>query len=309
MANLLSTTVNGNVLVGPSGTANAYDGAATGKLYFGNQVSDSPTHYHITTNMENFGGSYSKLDIRWYTGQRFYAHYAYGGFRFKEITTGNNLFSIGEGDVHVRVNNNLYIAGNLAIHAGNIGSQSVSYAASAGSAGTVTGSSTIDGYLTLNTNWGVSPYTAAFNIVGTYPSMVFRGSNGDTHYLIHMDSNGDIQYYFGPGYTTNNWTQRYTFTKGGNFSVLTGNISASGTISASNFSGSSSGTNTGDQTNISGNSATTSQRDFSGDISTSGQGRFAGWYTGNAQTGLAAEIGTSGGQVYIIAYKAELTEL
>ena len=132
MANLLSTTVNGNVLVGPSGTANAYDGAATGKLYFGNQVSDSPTHYHITTNMENFGGSYSKLDIRWYTGQRFYAHYAYGGFRFKEITTGNNLFSIGEGDVHVRVNNNLYIAGNLAIHAGNIGSQSVSYASSAG---------------------------------------------------------------------------------------------------------------------------------------------------------------------------------
>ena len=41
MANLLSTTVNGNVLVGPSGTANAYDGAATGKLYFGNQVSDT----------------------------------------------------------------------------------------------------------------------------------------------------------------------------------------------------------------------------------------------------------------------------
>jgi hypothetical protein len=128
MANLLSTTVNGNVLVGPSGTANAYDGAATGKLYFGNQVSDSPTNYHITTNMEDFGGNYSKLDIRWYTGQRFYAHYAYGGFRFKEITTGNDLFSIGEGDVHVRVENNLYIAGNLAIHAGNIGSQSVSVA-------------------------------------------------------------------------------------------------------------------------------------------------------------------------------------
>lgn len=54
-----------------------------------------------------------------------------------------------------------------------------------------------------------------------------------------------------------------------------------------------------------GNSATTSQRDFSGDISTSGMGRFAGWYTGNAQTGLAAEIGTSGGQVYIIAYNRQ----
>jgi hypothetical protein len=133
-------------------------------------------------------------------------------------------------------------------------------AATATSAGTVTGSSTIGGYLTLSTNWGVSPYTSAFTIIGTHPSMTFRGSNADTHYLIHMDSAGDIQYYFGPGYTSNNWTQRYTFTKGGNFSALTGNISASGTISASNFSGShsgsSSGTNTGDQTNISGNAAT-----------------------------------------------------
>ena len=148
----------------------------------------------------------------------------------------------------------LYDAGNRVYSAGNPQTNI------SGSAGTVTGSSTIGGYLTLNVNWGVSPYTAAFNIVGTHPSMVFRGSNGDTHYLIHMDSAGDIQYYFGPGYTTNNWTQRYTFTKGGNFSALTGNISASGTISASNFSGShsgsSSGTNTGDQTNISGNAAT-----------------------------------------------------
>jgi len=125
-------------------------------------------------------------------------------------------------------------------------------AATATSAATLTGSSTVNGYLTLATNWGVSPYTSAFTIIGIHPSMTFRGSNGDTHYLIHMDSSGDIQYYFGPGYTTNNWTQRYTFTKGGNFSVLTGNISASGTVTGSNLSG----TNTGDQTNISGNAAT-----------------------------------------------------
>ncbi len=123
-------------------------------------------------------------------------------------------------------------------------------AATATSAGTVTGSSTVNGYLTLATNWGVSPYTSALTIIGTHPSMTFRGSNGDTHYLIHMDSAGDIQYYFGPGYTTNNWTRRYEFSKGGNFTVVTG------TISATNFSGSSSGTNTGDQTNISGNAAT-----------------------------------------------------
>lgn len=148
------------------------------------------------------------------------------------------------------------------IHSGNIGSQSVSYATTAGSASTVTGSSTINGYLTLNTDWGVSPYTSAFNIIGTHPSMTFRGSNGDTHYLIHMDSAGDIQYYFGPGYLTNNWTRRYEFTKGGNFSVLTGNISASGTVTGSNLSG----TNTGDQTNISGNAATATYATTAGSL-------------------------------------------
>jgi hypothetical protein len=57
--------------------------------------------------------------------------------------------------------------------------------------------------------------------------------------------------------------------------------------------------------NTSGNSATTSQRDFSGDISTSGMGRFTGWYNGNAATGLAAEIGISAGQAYIIAYNRQ----
>jgi hypothetical protein len=84
-----------------------------------------------------------------------------------------------------------------------------------------------------------------------------------------------------------------------------GAVTLTGTISASNFSGSSSGTNTGDQTNITGNSATTSQRDFSSDISTTGMGRFTGWYAGNAATGLAAEIGISGGQAYVIAYNRQ----
>jgi len=124
MANLLSTTLNGSLLIGPSGADSAYNGAATGKLYFGNQVSDSPTHYHITTNMEDYNGNYSKLDFRWYTGQRFYAHVVYGGFRFHEITTNAELFSVGKGDAHVRVENNLYVGdtiynnGNPVVHTG-----------------------------------------------------------------------------------------------------------------------------------------------------------------------------------------------
>jgi len=54
-----------------------------------------------------------------------------------------------------------------------------------------------------------------------------------------------------------------------------------------------------------GGSTTTSQRSFSGDISASGQGRFTGWYNGNAATGQAAEIGMSGGQGYIFVYNRD----
>jgi hypothetical protein len=91
----------------------------------------------------------------------------------------------------------------------------------------------------------------------------------------------------------------------GNAVTVGSGLSVTGAISASNFSGTSSGTNTGDQTSVSGNAGTTSQRDFSGDISTSGMGRFTGWYTGNAATGLAAEIGISASQAYIIAYNRQ----
>ena len=105
-------------------------------------------------------------------------------------------------------------------------------ASSASSAGSVTGASTMSGYLTVSANWGTSPYTSALTVIGTYPSITLRGSNSDWEYLMHMDSAGDIQYYFGPGYTANNWTQRYTFGRTGNFEVRTGTITASGDITA-----------------------------------------------------------------------------
>jgi hypothetical protein len=57
--------------------------------------------------------------------------------------------------------------------------------------------------------------------------------------------------------------------------------------------------------NVTGNSATTSQRSFTNDISTTGQGRFTGWYSGGAATGAAAEIGMSAGQGYIIVYNRD----
>jgi hypothetical protein len=67
-----------------------------------------------------------------------------------------------------------------------------------------------------------------------------------------------------------------------------------GTVTAPTFSGS-----------LSGNSTTTSQRAFSGDISTTGQGRFTGWYAGGASTALATEVGVSGGQGYVLCYSRD----
>ena len=129
-------------------------------------------------------------------------------------------------------NQELYVNNQQVIHSGNIGSQSVSYASTAGSAGSVTGASTMNGYLTVSANWAVSPYTSAFTIIGTYPSMTLRNSTADYEFLMHSDAAGDLQYYFGPGYTINSWTQRYTFGRTGNFEVRTGTITASGDITA-----------------------------------------------------------------------------
>jgi hypothetical protein len=57
--------------------------------------------------------------------------------------------------------------------------------------------------------------------------------------------------------------------------------------------------------NVTGNAATTSQRAFSGDISTAGQGRFTGWYSGGAATGAATEVGVSGGQGFVLGYNRD----
>jgi hypothetical protein len=124
------------------------------------------------------------------------------------------------------------------IDSSNIGSQSVSYASTAGSAssastaGSVTGSSTISGYLTLASDWGVSPYTSALTIIGTYPSITLRNSTSDWEWLLHHDGAGDLQYYAGAGYTVNSWTQRYTFGRYGDFYLRTGSLTASGDITA-----------------------------------------------------------------------------
>jgi len=179
MANLLSTTVNGSLLALNNGVTNAYTTASNGRLYLG---SNAQNDYSIYTHMENFGGNYTKLTLDWHTGIKIGASQTYGGIRFYGDAINNGgvkLFSVGEGDAHVRVENNLYVGntifnnGNAVIHTGNIGSQSVA------SASQVSGVSVSATEMNrLKTTLGVTglPYSCD----------IFVEGDPDTYYPVHF---------------------------------------------------------------------------------------------------------------------------
>jgi hypothetical protein len=185
-----------SVIVGRNSSSNSYDTASLGKLYFGSSGTDSPDYYNIATNMENFGGNYTKLDFLWYTGQRFYAHNGYGGFRFKEITGAQTtLFSIGEGDTNVRVTNSLFVSGsirstaNVAVNTGNDQSSST-------------------GGLTFWDNGGTTTSWVGFK------------SNASTGWGYHGGStaSGGYSTYFIMDTPSRGWIWRYASVGGTNFS-------------------------------------------------------------------------------------------
>ena len=94
--------VTGQFLVGGNFTNNSYNSVSSTRLLFGG--GNDPSNYHIGTNMENFGGNYSKLDLRWHTGIRMGAQAVYGGTRIfnnEDLTTV--LFSVGKGDGNIRI--------------------------------------------------------------------------------------------------------------------------------------------------------------------------------------------------------------
>jgi hypothetical protein len=379
MANLLSTAITGttttsdSVVIGGTFANNSHSSVSSTRLMFGG--GDSPNNYSIGTSLNNYGGNYTKLDLRWHTGIRMGAQPIYGGIRFfSDETLATRIMSIGETDANIRIDNNLYIGGaggwitdllaakqnastaittsNIAgqtvafanqltvvgagatiidantfqtgilsnyygtaaisnipeqgygslynfggydnttlslqlfsvinhntntptrelyfrmgnnlgfandwrtiVDSKNIGSQSVSYATTAGSAPNAGN---------LNTSYGVS--------TGFGNGLKFWG--GSDLYKIHMGNSAE--YHYGPvtdySIKTNidsvGATRGFTWGESGvtpiaALNVGNGNMQIAGTFTAANFSGSSSGTNTGDQTNISGNSATTSQIVFS----------------------------------------------
>ena len=125
-------TVEGNivaasyVVIGGGYGNNAYSAVASSRLMFGGGDSDAVSNYYIGTNMENVGGNYTKLDLRWHTGIRMGAQAGYGGIRFFDSEDlGTVLFSIGNTDGNVRSHTNLIPSANNSY---NLGTSSLRWA-------------------------------------------------------------------------------------------------------------------------------------------------------------------------------------
>ena len=105
------------VTIGGTSSNNAYNSVSSTRLCFGG--SNDPNNYHIGTNMENYGGNYTKLDLRWHTGIRMGAQATYGGIRFFDSEDlGTVLFSIGKGDTRTRVETGDFVVANGEINCG-----------------------------------------------------------------------------------------------------------------------------------------------------------------------------------------------
>jgi hypothetical protein len=93
-----------------------YNTAGQGILFFNSHGESDIEGYSIGTTLENINGNYTKLTLDWHTGIRIGASSSYGGIRFYNNSVkyygGSQVFSVAEGDNHVRVNNVLFVSGD-----------------------------------------------------------------------------------------------------------------------------------------------------------------------------------------------------
>jgi hypothetical protein len=121
-----NAVTSGYLVIGGNYSNNAYNSVSSTRLMFGGGDSDAVSNYYIGTNMENVGGNYTKLDLRWHTGIRMGATPGYGGIRFFDTEDlGTVLFSISNGDSNVRSHTNLIPSANNSY---NLGTSSLRWA-------------------------------------------------------------------------------------------------------------------------------------------------------------------------------------
>ena len=131
LTNIASITASGKILnssdvvVGNTSGA-AYGALSGGQLYFADDDLNDKLAYSIgLKRLENINGNYTKLNIDWHTGITLGASSTYGGVRFFNNSVGyynstTKLFSVGEGDSHVRVYNDLKMGSTTVIDASRL---------------------------------------------------------------------------------------------------------------------------------------------------------------------------------------------
>ena len=214
MANLLSTIVSGRLSIGSSTATPYLTTAPDGIVFGGNEVGNA---YRLYTDLENIGGNYTKLNIAWHTGIKIGAHVNYGGTRFYNDfpASGTEIFSVGKGDSHVRVVNNLYVGGNLALHAGNYNSYSPTLTGTGasgtwgisitGNAATATTAYSLSNNGGLTTQFGNATVGYAYALNATTAGLFAAPDNsnsiltvnrhpGDYYSQLGFSSNGNLYY-------------------------------------------------------------------------------------------------------------------
>lgn len=96
------------LIIGGYKGLNPYNSVTGRKLMFGGGDENAQASYYIGTNLENYGGNYNKLDIRWHTGIRMGARANYGGIRFydaEDLVT--QIFAIGKDGSYAQANQSM----------------------------------------------------------------------------------------------------------------------------------------------------------------------------------------------------------
>jgi hypothetical protein len=191
---------------------------------------------NLDTDLEN-GGAYSSYGAG---GTSWNAPFSYGGVIGFAFTSGIRAqfgFDIRHsasdyGDLWYRTKNNVgYSTWRTMLHSANYSSYALP----------LTGG-TLSGPLTINTSGDIVANSETFRM---------KGGGGSGEFIWYRNYSGSPSH---PGFVIINRSGTTTFSHNSNG----GGTSVSGNFSAANFSGSSSGTNTGDQTSVSGNAGTVS---------------------------------------------------
>jgi hypothetical protein len=185
------TNRGNNFLIGGNFANNSYNSTSGARLLFGGGNSDSLTNYYIGTNIDNFGGSYTKLDLAWHTGIRIGAQGQYGGVRiYNNEDFSTVLFSVGSGngETGVSVTNSLTVgaairtntyqdfSGNILFLAGNT-TTGASRSLNLRNSGSTSDPSSSDDSLSTGITWGQRSDSTPYYVI--YPNLENWNSSGN----------------------------------------------------------------------------------------------------------------------------------